>query len=196
MDKAISALFTSRVRIKILQLFILHPREMFYVREIVRRVEEEINAVRRELERLLEIGLLQSEKRANRLYYFLRTDFLYYPELLRIIGKSTNLGGKIIKNKAKLGNVKYALLAASFLKGRIASSSQVDFLVVGKVNLSILKELISESEKEHNHEINYTVMTEEEFKFRKKRRDPFVSEILSQTQIVLIGDEEELNRRE
>lgn len=196
MNKILQALFTSRVRLKLLEVFISRPAEKLYVRQLVRECSEEINAVRRELANFENIGLIRSEPRANRLYYFLRTDFLYYPELVRIVGKSTGLGYKIIKNTSSLGVIKYAMLAAAFLKGRIASEKEVDLLIVGKIKMSSLEVLIDEEEKRRNHAINYTVMTEDEFIFRKKRKDSFINEILSQTQVVLIGDEEELNKFE
>lgn len=196
MDKILLSLFTSRVRLKILDLFLQHPGELFYVRQIVRKVEEEINAVRRELSRLLKIGLLRSERRANRLYYAVRPEFLYYPELIRMVGKSTNLGQKILEEKSRLGRLKFIVLAISFVKGRKAKGNQVDLLVVGRVNLPVLEKIIAETEKVHGYEVNYTVMPEEEFTFRKKRRDSFIRDILSQPQVVLIGDEEELNRWE
>jgi len=41
-------------------------------------------------------------------------------------------------------------------------------------------------------EINYTAMTEEEFKFRKQRNDPFLVAILSGSRVMIIGDEEGL----
>lgn len=194
MDKSLLALFTSRVRLKILGLFTVNPNKLFYVREVEREINEQINAVRRELGSLTKIGFLRSEPRGNRVYYQVRSDFLYYPELLRLIGKSTNLGAEILRKKNELGNLKYVLLAAPFVKGRKAQGKQVDLLIVGKVNLGKMKGLVSEAEKRHGHEINYTVMTEEEFAFRKKRNDDFLKNILSQPQVVVLGDEDELNK--
>ncbi|MBM4402538.1 MAG: hypothetical protein FJ044_04820 [Candidatus Cloacimonetes bacterium] len=194
MDKSLLALFTSRVRLKILGLFVPSPDKLFYVREVERQTGEQINAVRRELASLTKIGFLRQEARGNRVYYQLRPEFLYYPELLRLVGKSTNLGAAILKNKGKLGNLKYVVLAAPFVKGRKAHGNQVDLLIVGKVNLSKIKELVNEAEKGHEHEINYTVMTEDEFIFRKKRNDDFLKKILSQPQVVILGDEDELNK--
>lgn len=194
MDKSLSALFTSRVRLKILELFVPNPGKLFYVREVTRKTGEQINAVRRELASLVKIGLLRTEPRGNRIYYQVREEFLYFPELLRLVGKSTNLGAEILRNKNSLGNLKYVLFAAPFFKGRIARDNQIDLLIVGKVNLGKMKELVSEAEKRHGHEINYTVMTEDEFTFRKKRNDVFLQNILSQPQVVVLGNEDELNK--
>src|SRR3990172_4798097 len=96
-------LFVSRVRVKILQLFLSSAQDsLFHVREIVRRVAEEINAVRRELSRMEKYGMVSSEWRANRRLYHFRKDYLYYKELLSLVAKTTSLGGNIIKNRQKL----------------------------------------------------------------------------------------------
>jgi hypothetical protein len=195
-NKSLDSLFISKVRIKLLELFLSNPGAFVYVRELVRLVDEEVNAVRRELNRLQKIGFLRSEERANRLYYQLRTDFTFYPELLRMFAKTTDLGGDIVTRQKDLGMVKHAVMSAALIKGRVSRSHEVDLLVIGRVNTQVLSEIVKAAQQRHGHEINYTVLTEEEFRFRKKRRDPFVLGFLQQTWINLIGDEEELVRME
>jgi len=194
MREALLSLFTSRVRLKILELMLPRPDEMYYVRQITRMVGEEVNAVRRELERLKKIGLLRTEKRGNRLYYQVRESFPLYSELLGMVGKITNLGGKIVEKVDRLGSVKYAVLSRDFVKGRQSGTKEVDLLVVGKVHLPELQQIIRESEEAHGHEINYTVLTEDELNFRKRRNDAFIRDVLLQPLIVLFGEETELKR--
>ncbi len=186
-------LFVSRVRVKILQLFLSSPQEsIFHVREIVRRVSEEINAVRRELGRMEKYGLVSSEWRANRRLYRFRKDYIYYRELLSLVCKTSGLGGNIIKNKAKLNKVKFAFLSTRFLKGVSQVSDDVDLLVVGNIVLPELQAIIADEQAKREKEINYSFMDEAEFKFRVKRRDPFIIRVLTQPKIMLIGDEDEL----
>jgi len=182
----------SKVRVKILELFLGNPGNIYHVREIVRRVDEEINAVRRELARLEKTGLLASEWRANRRFYSTKRDYIFYSEFLSIVNKSVGLGGAIIKNKAKLGKIKYAMLSASFVKGRPYAQNDIDLFVVGTIVLPELGAIIREEEARRSREINFTPMTEEEFNFRKNRRDPFVMGILAKPKVMLIGDEEEI----
>ena len=182
----------SKVRVKILELFLGVPGQSYHVRDIVRRVSEEINAVRRELSRLEKTGLLESEWRANRRYYSVKKDFIFLPEFLSMVNKSIGLGGKIIENKAKLGKIKYAMLSGSFIKGTPNPTNEIDIFVVGTIVLPELSAIIKEEEARRNREINFTPMTEEEFNFRKNRRDPFVMTILSKPRVMLLGDEEEL----
>lgn len=192
MEKILNYLFTSKTRIKILKLYFTHTSESFHVREIVRRVGEEINSVRRELARLKQIGMLKSEKRQNRVFYTLNFDFLLFYELLRMTGKSAGLGGCLLTEQSKIGKIRFAAIALRYLLGEKASESEVDLLMVGKANLEELKKLVLEVEQQNGREINYTVMTEEEFNFRKKRKDHFIQNILLQPHLVLIGDELEL----
>jgi hypothetical protein len=183
----------SRVRVKILSLFLGHPGTIFHVRDIVRRVDEEINAVRRELAHMEAAGMVSKEQRANRLFYNFRKDYPLYYDLLELVGKTTNIGWDIIKNKSKLGKIKFAMLSGKYLRGiNKGSSNEVDLLVVGTVVLPELAQLVKAEEVRREREINYTVMTDEEFLFRKRRRDPFALSILSGSRVMLIGDEEEL----
>jgi DNA-binding transcriptional ArsR family regulator len=102
-------LITSKSRIKLLTVFLLEPSEMYHVRELVRRTEDEINAVRRELAYLEKNGILEKEPRANRVYYSLSKNYPYYFDLLTIGAKIIGLGVDIIKNKSKLGKIKFAM---------------------------------------------------------------------------------------
>jgi len=182
----------SRVRVKVLTLFLSNPGRMFYVREIVRATEEEINAIRRELAHLEKCGMLSKESRANRIYYNFRKDYPLYFELLELITKTTGLGGNILKSRMKLGKVKFVMLSGRFIRALSPLSNSVDLLVVGSVVLPELAQLVRAEEDKRKREINYTVMTLEEFEFRKRRRDPFILSIFAGSRVMIIGDEEEL----
>lgn len=185
-------LITSKTRIKVLNTFLEEPDQMYHVREIVRRVEEEINAVRRELLYLEKKGILKREPRANRVYYYLDKSYPFYSDFIKIFSKSEGLGSDIIKNKVKLGKVKFAMLSGKFARQLHDNPEAVDLLIVGTIVLPELALLVRQEEAKRKHEINYTVMTEEEFNFRKKRQDPFIASIIYGTRVMLIGDEEAL----
>lgn len=185
-------LFVSKVRVKILQLFLSSPEPLFHVREIVRRVDEEINAVRRELARMEKFGMVASEWRANRRLYRWRKDYVFYQELLALVVKSTGLGGDIIKNKAKLGRIKFAMVAARFAKNEVSRSDDVDVLIVGQIVSPELAAIIADEQAKRDREINYSFMDEAEFSFRVRRRDPFILRVLIQPKIMLIGEEKDL----
>lgn len=182
----------SKVRVKLLQTFLDRPEELFYVRQLVRKVGEEINAVRRELQRMEKAGMVKKENRGNRLYYWFNTSYPLYGDLLALVSKTINLGGEIVRNKNKLGKIRFAMFSGKFARRLPAEEGEVDFLVVGKVLVPALTKMIQKEEKRLGREINYTVMSREEFEFRKKRRDPFLSGILASSRVMLIGDEQDL----
>lgn len=186
----LSDLITSKSRVKLLNVFFSHSSEMFHVRELVRRTGDEINAVRRELFFLEKKGILSKEPRANRVYYFLSKNYPFYYDLLKIGVKTIGLGADILTNKAKLGKIKFAMFSGKFARRMKLDPDEINLLIVGTVVLPELTLLIRAEEKRLGTEINYTVMSEEEFDFRRKRRDPFVLSILSGSRIMLIGDEE------
>lgn len=185
-------IFVSKVRVKMFQLFLSSHEDLFHVREIVRRVDEEINAVRRELARMEKFGLVTSEWRANRRLYGFRKDYIFYPELLAMVTKTTGLGGGIIKNKQKLGRVKFAMMAKRFAVNDTSGSEDVDLLVVGQIVLPELQALVADEQMKREREINYSFMDDAEFSFRVRRRDPFILRVLFQPKIMLIGDEKDL----
>jgi hypothetical protein len=185
-------LMVSKVRVKLLQTFLAQPDELFYVRQLVRATGEEINAVRRELLHMEKAGMVKKEARGNRLYYWFNKNHPLYGDLLSLVSKTVGLGAKILEKKAKIGKIKFALFSGRFVRGLPTREGGVDLLVVGKILMSELAKVVAAEEKEISREINYSVMTREEFEFRKKRRDPFLLGILGGSRVMLIGDEEDL----
>ncbi|MDO8657529.1 MAG: hypothetical protein Q7K55_02215 [Candidatus Levybacteria bacterium] len=185
-------LITSKSRVKLLGVFLSSPSSMYHVRELVRRTQDEINAVRRELQFLEKKGILNREPRANRVYYSLSKTYSFYYDLLQLGVKTVGLGNEIIKNRAKLGKIKYAMFSGHFARRIKKEADEVDFLIVGTIVLPELAMLIRNEEKRLGIEINYTAMSDEEFDFRKKKRDPFIYTILSGSRVMLIGDEESM----
>lgn len=185
----------SRVRVKMMELFFTHIDEMYYVREITREVKEEINAVRRELDRMLEYGLLKSEQRGNRLYYFLNKRYVFFQEIQEMVAKTTGLGKKMRKFRRKLGTVSFIMFSGRYIKGQPPRNGEVDLLVIGDIVLPELQVLIKEEEERLEREINYAVFNDDEFEFRKTRRDPFIMDVLYASRVMVIGSEDDFVER-
>ncbi len=185
----------SRVRVKLLKLFFTQSEDMFYVREITRKTKEEINAVRRELDRMIGVGLLKSEQRGNRLYYLLNTRYVFFQELRQMVVKATGLGKKIRQLRRKLGTIDFVMFSGKFVRRKQASQGEVDILVIGDIVMAELTDIIKEEEQIVGREINYAVFSRDEFEFRKQRRDPFIMDVLYGTRVMVIGDEDEFAER-
>lgn len=190
----IEQLFGSKTRVKLLQLFYSNPNRSFYVREITRKIDEQINSVRRELANLLSIGIIASDNTNNRLYYEVNQTYEFYDPLQAIFGKPVTTAvpktGKAKKTtnseeeKLKaLGNVDLVLYTGQFTRD---DSSGIDILVVGDVNQTALQKFVTELEAGENKEIRYTCMSTTEFSYRRQIKDRFITTVLDSKKQVLI----------
>jgi len=186
--KALKHLFVSKTRLKLLQTIFYLPNEYYYVRELTRIIKEEINSVRRELKNLKNAGLINSEWRANRLYYWANPDSILFRDLLNLVHKSSGFGQRIIKNRQKTGQIKYLIYSQNFIRNLPNSGQDLDFLIVGRVIIPEIGELVREEEKRRGREVNYTVVGQDEFSMRLKNRDPFVVDLLLGDRVFIIGE--------
>ena len=182
----------SRTRIDILQLFFHNLDNSYYLRKVVREVDKEVNSVKRELDILEKEKVLLKEKRLNKVFYSLNKNYVFYEEFLRMFAKTGALASLIFENTTKLGKVKFVSLSLKFVKKIEIKEDEVYLFLVGDVVVPEVTNIISIVEKEFGKEINYTVMSEEEFLFRKKNNDQFVWRFLKQPKIMLVGLEEDL----
>jgi hypothetical protein len=177
-------LFVSQVRVDIFKLFLLNPNSQYHVRDITRRVDTEINAVRRELENLVKVGFLKRTPQKNRLYYSVKPDFVFLNEVLGFVVKDSAFGRAFSFGRS-LGDIKLAFVSVPYLKGRVAGPNDIDLLVVGRVSLKKLAGLVKDEETRVGHEMNYTVLSDQEFEELKKRRDPLIVPAMLQPKIIL-----------
>lgn len=191
----IDALFGSKTRVKLLHLFLNNPNRAFYVREITRKIDEQINSVRRELANMLSIGIIQSDSSNNRLYYEVNQSYTYYAPLRAIFADSGFAGdataeSPVVTDWAKrlkpLGDVRVALLAGGLVRG---SNTEVDIVLAGNVNKTQLKRFIKQMEEEEGRQLNYTLMPYEEFYYRLSIKDRFITNIIN-SKFTLLQDTE------
>ena len=197
----IEALFGSKTRVKLLHLFLNNPNRAFYVREITRKIDEQINSVRRELANMLSVGIIKSETSNNRLYYEVNQEYLHYEPLKAIFGEGASSSEAIAetadandwpKRLKKLGDVKLVVFSGSLVKG---SSSEIDVLIVGNVVKTQLKKFVKELEEEERHSLNYVVLEADEFTYRLSIRDKFVRGILA-TKHTVVYDADNILKEE
>ena len=194
-------LFGSRTRWKLMKIFLSHPDEKYYIRELVRLTREKINSIRRELKNLESWGIvkvveteeelprttksrIKKKSPQDKKYYQADKSFLLFNELKDLVMKSWLLVEKSLASKlTKLGSVR-----ALFLCGRFVEDHDlgVDIFIVGNVNREKLKNLISKLSRSFGEEINYTVMTYNEYKTRKTVTDKFLYRILSSKHIKIV----------
>ena len=189
--KNLDYLFISKVRIKCIKYFLFNPESPIHLRGLVRELHEEINAVRRELNRLEEVNFVSAESRGNRKFFLLNKDYIFLDELMGLFHKSFGIGGALINNLEKLGEVSYMVLTGSFTYFTPPSKNMIDLVLIGNINVDALTEILTDSEKKLNREINCTVMKVSDFVLKKKRRDLFVMQLLLSKKIMLKGNYED-----
>jgi predicted nucleotidyltransferase len=183
----LEALISSKVRVKLLTLFLLNPESEFYIREIVRLTGENINGVRRELANLESFGLLIGRRRGNQQYFTVNLDFFLYNDLQQLVLKTEGVARVIRENLSHLQGIECIFIYGSFARGTAGGRSDIDLFIVGDLDEEVLIPLVHASERAINREINYTLMHGSEFERRREAGDPFVKNVMSERKIMIIG---------
>ncbi len=201
-------LFGSKTRVKLLKLFMTNPNRSFYVREITRKVEEQINSVRRELANLLSLGVITSDSTNNKLYYEVDQTWEHYGPLRELFtGKrSAPKAGKakdapaedapedvvVIEDKKpsvdadvwdRVGNIAGLAYSGVFTRD---TTSPVDVMIVGDVPISRAEAAVAELEKHEGKELRYAVMELDEWLYRKQVNDKFWLQVTGAKNQVII----------
>ncbi|MCE9586394.1 winged helix-turn-helix domain-containing protein [Candidatus Uhrbacteria bacterium] len=195
-------LFGSKTRVKLLSLFLRHQDEPLFVREITRRVGTQINAVRRELSNLVKLGLImeviegaegtgKKQPGLKKKYYKINPQFKLLPEISALVMRAQILlEGRLDQDILRLGDIRYLAFLGVFLG---QPKAPVDLFVVGIIDANKLKTLVLASEKTLGYEINFTVMSPDEYRYRKDMTDKFLYAILESPKNVAV---DRLNERD
>lgn len=187
----IDALFGSKTRVKLLHLFLNNPGKSFYVREITRLIDEQINSVRRELSNMLGVGIITSDSADNKLYYEVNQRYEYYvpfraifaDEIVEPVQNDTKKAATWHSYLSELEGVRLVLASGVLVSG---SASKVDLLLVGSVSPAKLQRLMKTIEKAEGRELNYTLISYDEFYYRLSVRDKFITEITGGKHTVIV----------
>jgi hypothetical protein len=189
----IDALFGSKTRVKLLHLFLNNPGKSFYVREITRLIDEQINSVRRELSNMLEVGVITSDSADNKLYYEVDQQYEFYTPFRAIFANQKVTPAVQLSHKTAIPvwqktikdmrSVRVAIISGALVTG---SASPVDLLLVGDISSTKSKSLVASIEKAEGRELSYSVLTYDEFYYRLSVRDKFINSILTNKPVVLV----------
>lgn len=173
-------------QILILEVFFNHPERAYYLRELARILGKEPGVFQRDINKLVENGVLEDYYKASRRFFKLNKNYHLFKELKSIFFKTVGIKGMLQKELKKIKGIKTALLYGSFAKGKERDASDIDLLIVGSINEDELIYLITGLEKKFDREINYTLVAEKEFQKRLKEGNSFLKNILGQKIIKLI----------
>ena len=188
-------LITSKTRRKLLTIFLTNPGSKFYLRELSRKTDEHVNAVRKELNRLCGMGLLKTEKTANLHYYCANREFALFNELRSIILKTDPISSLIsmalqnIKEKFK-ANLTSIILFGSVARNEIKEDSDIDLIVICRElpkDWRKMDQAVIELEKTgfgFGRTVHIELLTEKEFEFSVKEGAPLLFEVITDNRIV------------
>jgi len=190
----IEQLFGSKTRARLLSLFLDNPEQSFFVRELTRKISAQLNSVRRELQNLIELGLVVENQsspagRAKALserkkFYTANTNFLLFHDLRNLFRKiQILLKQNLVQEITNRGDVDLLIFTGRFVDN---PNVQTDILIVGNIDQKTLQKVVSEFEAELGYEINYTLMPREEFNYRRQITDRFLFAILEGEKVVMV----------
>jgi predicted nucleotidyltransferase len=185
-------LFSSRVRIRLLTIFLLHPDEQYHIRAIASEVNAQYNAVWKELKNLEEAGLLQSERSAGRKLFRLNPQFPIISELRNILLKTVSAGDLVRNALYGMEGVEQAFIFGSFAEGELDAESDLDLMIIGEVAIGQVAGMVDEVEQMLSREVNYVLFTREEWNARLAADDPLATNIHNSPKVMLIGKQDGL----
>jgi predicted transcriptional regulator with HTH domain len=215
----IEQLFGSKTRVKLLKLFFSNPNRSFYVREITRIVDEQINSVRRELANLLSLGIIVSDSSNNKLYYEVNQKYEHFKSLQNMFSEiaveDTPVEGEVSEpvqmNKTKPSKETVSAADSGVVElpearhwakaGNIVGiaysgvytrdeSAGVDILIIGNAVVSKIESVVTLLEKEKNRELRYAIIEPDEWKYRRQVRDKFWLQFMGAKMQVVLDKEE------
>lgn len=182
----------SSLRAKVLLYFFSNPTASLYVREMAQILHVDATNLSKELSRLEESGVFISQIRGSQKYYSLNKDYIFHKELRSIVFKTIGIEGGLKLLLDKIEGIKCAFIYGSFAEGKEHAQSDVDLLIIGKLDEDKLLEKVEVFEKELGREINYNVYSLAEFKKRLADKDSFIVNVFTRKKIMLKGALDEI----
>jgi len=157
----LGTLITSKTRIKLLLKFFLNSNNTAYLRSLEPEFGESTNAIRQELNRFEDAGLLVSLSEGNKKIYKANTNHPLFPEINGLLMKHIGLDKIIEKVVNKLGQLEAVYLVGEIAKGK--NSKVIDLWLVGdKIDKKYLLDLMEKAEQMINRKIRYIILDDKE----------------------------------
>lgn len=187
-----SNLFKSKARKALFKLYFTNPDSEFYLRELERMLSIPVSMIRKELLRLEKENVFVSYKKGNLTYYKVNKSYPLFSELKSIVFKTIGVQGLLEEALRKIEGIETAFIYGSYAKASEKAGSDIDLCIIGNINEDMLVCKINELEKVLKREINYIMYTSKEFAEKKRKKDPFITELIQNSKIMLIGEKNDL----
>ncbi len=184
----------SKTREKILQLFFSDINKRYYLRELEKILSISVANIRRELLSLEKAGLFRREKMGNQVYYYLNKENPIFDEFKKIVSKTIGVEARIREGLKKVATIDAAFIFGSLAREKEDSFSDIDLMIIGKPDESILISKISSIESDLRREINYNIFSAKDIKDGLKKKEVFLEEIIANQKIFIIGNQNDLEK--
>ena len=189
----LDALFPT-VRAGVLSAALLQPEHWWFLTEMAEYLDVTPSSLQRELESLVVAGLLQRRRDGRRTYFRANADSPVFPELRGLINKTAGIVPTLRDALGKFGDrIKLALLYGSIAHGAEHAGSDVDLMVVGRLQQIDLLPSLKKLESRFRREVNVTLFSPEEFRRKRALQDHFLATVLRGKTITLKGTPRNLN---
>jgi len=179
----LDTLITSKTRVKLLLKFFLNSNSSSYLRGLEQEFGESSNAIRLELNRFEQAGLLTSNSQGNRKYFRANISHPLYRDIHNILLKYVGFDQIIEKVVNKLGKVEEVYVVGDFARGK--DSRVIDLLFVGEgIDREYLIRLVDKCEKLIDRKIRYLV-------FENGEAEAFLEDFRPEEILLLWKDREE-----
>lgn len=187
----LAELLSSRVKAEIFRLMFGAGNGELHVREIERRSGLADATVRQELKRLTRLGVVEPRRDGNRTYYHANTEHPLYPDIRNMVLKTSGLVD-VLRDALTHSGIHLAFVFGSIARSNGKAGSDVDLMVIGTISLRQLGKLLSGVAAKLGREVNPHVLSPEEFVKRRKSREHFMTTVLGEPRLFVIGSEDEL----
>jgi len=195
LQDAIGTALFGKTRRAVLALLFTSPDRSFYLNEIVREVSLGVGTVQRELRALTHAGLIRRTTRGNQVFFRSNQESPVFAELKALVEKTMGAPAALRALLEPLAKrIEAAFIYGSLARGDAVGESDVDLLVVGDVPALELAASVREAEEKLRREVNPVVFPPEEFRERIRSGDHFLTTVMREPKILLIGDEDDLSR--
>ena len=182
----------SKIRQDLLTLFFTNQSQKYYLRELQRILGYSAGSIRRELLKYQKDNLFNTQKVGNLLYYSLNTKHPLFKELKSIISKTVGIEGGLRKALLSIEGIKIAFIYGSFAAKREKVTSDIDIMIIGNLNTSVLNEKVAELERILKREINISIYSPEEYERKKLLKSGFTIDVINNPKIMLVGKGDDL----
>jgi predicted nucleotidyltransferase len=193
----LSSILFADYRSRVLGLLLLHPERTYYLREIARLTSTIPGTLKRELDKLMEVGLLTVKKVGNQNHYQANRECPIYEDLANVLRKTSGLVDVLMDGLLPLSEkIQSAFVFGSVASGNVNAKSDIDLMLIGDLTYAEVVSLMHPLQEQLGREINPKIFTVKEWQKLMRDNGAFVHDVLSKTKLFIIGNEQQLQIHE